>query len=197
MEWNVSELYMLGAASCTNCNGSGIHRVNKGELVPCGCALRAVFRACHQRFRISLGRGHCRTASFERNPRGKTHRNSWSRKEEEYIADFELVSRRHLDAFHYKIFRYHFLLGADWKLYGRRFGINRGAFYHAVYRIEEHLGRIFYELEPYALYPPRDYFAVRLKTAVKPCTQPPKADRAMPRRPYELGRGEDILPLAV
>ena len=128
MEWNVSELYMLGAASCTNCNGSGIHRVNKGELVPCGCALRAVFRACHQRFRISLGRGHCRTASFERNPRGKTHRNSWSRKEEEYIADFELVSRRHLDAFHYKIFRYHFLLGADWKLYGRRFGMNGAPF---------------------------------------------------------------------
>ena len=197
MEWNVSELYMLGAASCTNCRGSGIHRVKKGELVPCGCALRTVFRACYQRFRIGVTRGKYRVATFERNPRGKTHRSHWSRKEEEYIADFELVSRRHLDDFHHKIFRYHFLLGADWKLCGRRLGMTRGAFFHAVYRIEQHLGKTFYELEPYALYPPRDYFAVRLRAGVKPCTEPPKAARVMSRESYSLGPEEDALPLAV
>ncbi len=116
---------------------------------------------------------------------------------EEYIADFELVSRRHLDDFHHRIFRYHFLLGADWRLCGRRLAMGRGNFYHAVYRIEQHLGRIFYELEPYPLYPPRDYFAVRRTSLVKPCATPVKPDRVMPRPFYTLGPDEDILPLAV
>ena len=40
-----------------------------------------------------------------------------------------------------KIFRYHFLLGADWKLCARKLGIDRGNFFHAVYRIEQKLGR--------------------------------------------------------
>ena len=197
MEWNVSELYLLGAASCSNCNGSGVHRIKKDQLAPCACVLRKVFRGCYQRFRDCVNRGKYRAASFERNPRGKTHRAAWSRKEEEYIADFELVSRRHLDDFHHRIFRYHFLLGADWRLCGRRLGMGRGNFYHAVYRIEQHLGRIFYELEPYPLYPPHDYFAVRRTSAVKPCATPVKPDRVMPRPFYTLGPDEDILPLAV
>src|SRR5262249_46655042 len=70
------------------------------------------------------------------------------RKDEEYIADFCLVSRRALDEFEQRVFRYHFLLGADWRLCSRRLGIDRGNFYHAVYRIEQKLGRVFRELEP-------------------------------------------------
>ncbi len=83
---------------------------------------------------------------------------TWGRKDEEYIADFCLVSRRSLDEFEYRLFRYHFVLGADWKLCCRRLGIERGNFFHAVYRIEQKLGRVFRELEPYSLFPLDEYF---------------------------------------
>lgn len=85
------------------------------------------------------------------------------RKDEEYSADFHLIGRRMLDPFHYRVFSYHFLLGADWKLCCRRLGIDRGSFFHAVYRVQETLGRVFYELKPYGLYPPREYFTNRME----------------------------------
>lgn len=94
------------------------------------------------------------------------------------MADFELVSRRHLEEWHYRVFRFHFLLGADWKLCCRRLGMDRGNFYHAVYRIEERLGKVFSELEPYALYPPRDYFVMRLPGPVQSCLAPETSLRA-------------------
>jgi hypothetical protein len=56
------------------------------------------------------------------------------------------------------LFRFHFLLGADWKLCSRQLGIDRGNFFHAIYRIEQKLGRVFRELEPYPLFPLDDYF---------------------------------------
>ena len=93
---------------------------------------------------------------------GRERRVMWGRKDEEYAADFHLVSRRVLDPFHYQVFSYHFLLGADWKLCCRRLHIDRGQFFHAVYRVQETLGRVFCELKPYGLYPPRDYFATRV-----------------------------------
>jgi hypothetical protein len=37
-------------------------------------------------------------------------------------------------------------------------GMNRGNFFHAVYRIEQKLGRVFRELQPYPLFPLDDYF---------------------------------------
>ena len=170
MEWNRSDLGLLALASCTTCRGCGVRREKRGQPIPCGCALRTIFRACHARFRECATRGKYRSRiSFERNPSGRTNRGMWARPEEEYMADFVLVSRRHLDPWHYRIFKFHFLLGADWKLCCRRLLMSRGNFYHAVYRIEETLGRVFYELEPYALYPPRDYFVVRLPGPIKPC----------------------------
>ena len=36
--------------------------------------------------------------------------------------------------------------------------MDRGTFYHQVYRIQERLGRVFKELEPYALFPLDEYF---------------------------------------
>ena len=89
---------------------------------------------------------------------GRSRPSTWGRKDEEYMADFCLVSRRALDDFEHRLFRYHFLLGADWKLCSRKLGIDRGNFFHAVYRIEQKLGRVFRELEPYPLFPVDDYF---------------------------------------
>jgi hypothetical protein len=89
---------------------------------------------------------------------GREGRLVWGRKDEEYIADFCLVSRRALDELEYDVFKFHFLLGADWKLCTRRLKMDRGNFFHTVYRIEQKLGRVFRELEPYGLFPLDEYF---------------------------------------
>jgi hypothetical protein len=36
--------------------------------------------------------------------------------------------------------------------------MDRGTFFHSIYRIEQRLGRVFAELQPYALYPLSEYF---------------------------------------
>jgi hypothetical protein len=163
MEWNKSEATMLANTSCVHCHGEGIRVVRKDQERPCNCVLRGVFRACYARFR------HCVTkekrmskVSLQVNWTGRDYRMSYGRKDEEYIADFCLVSRRHLDDVEYKVFKNHFLLGADWKLCCRQMKIDRGTFFHAVYRIEQRLGRVFRELQPYGLYPLEDYFGTRV-----------------------------------
>ena len=90
--------------------------------------------------------------------RGKQRASTRGRKDEEFVADFCLVARRALSDCEHKLFRYHFLLGADWKLCTRKLGIDRGTFFHRVYRIEQKLGRVFRELEPYGLFPLDEYF---------------------------------------
>jgi hypothetical protein len=84
------------------------------------------------------------------------------------MADFDKVARRTLTAAEYKLFRFHYLLGADYRLCGPRPGLDRGQFYRAAYRIEEQMGRAYAELKPFPLYPPRDYFAQVLRP-VAPC----------------------------
>jgi hypothetical protein len=130
----------------------------RGAPNPCNCTLRAVFRACYARFRHCANKEkHISQASLEL-IKGKDGMVTWGRKDEEYIADFCQVSRKALDEFEYRVFKYHFLLGADWKLCTRRLNMDRGSFFHAVYRIEQKLGRVFRELQPYGLYPLSEYF---------------------------------------
>jgi len=82
----------------------------------------------------------------------------YGRKVEEYIADFCAVSRRALNDEDYRLFRYHYLLGADFKMCCRVLQMDKGDFFHRVYKIEEQLGRTFRHLKPYALYPLYEYF---------------------------------------
>ncbi|HEX6893958.1 MAG TPA: hypothetical protein VF146_01720 [Bryobacteraceae bacterium] len=103
---------------------------------------------------------------------GSARKGSWGRKDEEYAADFCLISKRTLTPMEYRIFRFHFLLGADWKLCCRRLHLDRGNFFHAVYRIEQKLGRVFRELEPYSLFPVDDYFHGPIKN-VTSCLDAP------------------------
>jgi hypothetical protein len=163
MEWSTSEAVMLAKNSCAFCQGEGLRVIRKNTYRPCNCVLRGVFRACYARFR------HCATKekymsriSLEYHRGGRDSHFSYVRRDEDYIADFCLVSRRHLDDFEHRIFRYHFLLGADWRLCCRQLRIDRGTFFHAIYRIEQRLGRVFKELRPYPLYPVDDYFGTRI-----------------------------------
>jgi len=144
--------------NCAQCHGAGLRLARRGALAPCNCVLRAIFRICYDRFlRCVTQERHLSRVSLEPHT-GRSRPSTWGRKDEEYIADFTLISRRVLDDFEQKLFRYHFLLGADWKLCSRQLHIDRGNFFHAVYRIEQKLGRTFRELEPYPLYPLDEYF---------------------------------------
>ncbi|MGI8741740.1 MAG: hypothetical protein ACR2NN_04055 [Bryobacteraceae bacterium] len=58
--------------------------------------------------------------------------------------------------------------------------IDRGAFFHNVYRLQQKLGRVFRELQPYALYPLNEYF----HNESKPVSATRKADqKVVPIRP--------------
>ena len=158
MEWTRSETLTLATPQCTQCHGSGLRLARKGVLAPCNCVLRCIFRICYDRFvKCVTQERHLSRLSLEPHL-GRQRPNTWGRKDEEFIADFSLVARRTLSESEHRLFRYHFLLGADWKLCTRRLGMDRGNFFHSVYRIEQKLGRLFRELEPYPLFPLDDYF---------------------------------------
>jgi hypothetical protein len=158
MQWNRSNAIGLAKVSCSSCHGHGSRLVHKGKEVTCHCVYRAIFRACYNRFRECASKsGHISTVSLEFSG-AKESRRIYSRKREEFIADFCLVSRRTLDDAEHRVFRFYFLLGADWRLSCRRLGMDRGNFFHTVYRIQQKLGRTFAQLEPYSLYPLGEYF---------------------------------------
>jgi len=158
MEWTRSETLALAQQSCTYCFGLGLRPGRAGASTPCNCVFRAIFRACFERFRMCVAKEkHISRLSLEANL-GQTRRSVWGLKDEEYSADFCLVSRRALSQREHRIFRYHYLLGADWKLCCQRLNMDRGEFFHEIYRIEQKLGRTFRELQPHALFPVDEYF---------------------------------------
>jgi hypothetical protein len=66
--------------------------------------------------------------------------------------------------------------------------LDRGTFFHSIYRIEQRLGRVFAELEPYALYPVSEYFGGMIRK------EPGSSLVAMPLQPRPVARIE--LPLS-
>ena len=132
MRWDRSNVIGLAKASCNFCHGYGLIPVLRGEESPCRCVFRAIFRACYRRFRecVALG-AHTNPITWERCG-GPSGYRAYSRKREEYMADFYLVSLRTLEGDEKSIFRYHFLLGADWKACCHRLGIDRGSYFHLI-----------------------------------------------------------------
>jgi hypothetical protein len=158
MEWSRSETLALAQQSCSHCYGLGLRPGRGGVSTPCNCVFRAIFRACYARFRQCASKEkYISRVSLEANP-GRQRKSVWGMKNEEYIADFCLISRRTLSEYEYTLFKFHYLLGADWKLCSRKMNLDRGTFFHEAYRIEQKLGRTFRELQPYALFPLDEYF---------------------------------------
>jgi len=149
----------MAKESCTLCQGTGLRFGRGVNSAPCSCVFRAIFRACYRKFRyLAQQEKHISRVRMEPVVRGRDRSYSWGMKDEEYMADFLLVSRRSLDEKEYQLFRFHFLLGADWKLCCARLKMDRGDFFHEVYRIQRKLGRVYRELKPYALFPLDEYF---------------------------------------
>ena len=184
MEWTQSDTLALAAPQCNACIGLGLRVARRGSMAPCNCVLRAIFRACFHRYRDVTNREkYLSRVSFTWGDCARARLGTWGRKDEEYAADFCLVSRRTLTELEHRIFRQHFLLGADWKLCCQRLQMDRGNFFHGVYRIEQKLGRVFRELEPYALFPVSDYFhgpAKRVSSSLQPVAAPGKPYRGRP-----------------
>ena len=97
MDWSRSNSIGLARAACVYCGGAGTRTVRRDKETPCCCVLRGIFRVCYNRFRecVELG-AHTSTVSWD-HLGGKDGRRSYSRKKEEYAADFCLVSRRLLN----------------------------------------------------------------------------------------------------
>jgi|SRR5579875_111284 len=158
--WNRSRTLALACQSCAACYGLGMRPSRNDSMLPCNCVFRAVFRAVYSRFRRCAEKAaYIGRVSLEANPGAQNRSKTWGMKNEEFAADFCLVARRALDDTQYQLFRLHFLLGADWKLCCPKLGLDRGQFFHEVYRIEQKLGRTFAELLPYPLFPTDQYFA--------------------------------------
>jgi hypothetical protein len=185
MEWKRSDTLALASPQCMQCHGSGLLLGRRGAATPCNCVLRSVFRACYTRFRYHVSKDkHISRAALEYRS-GRRGKGGYGMKDEEYVADFCLISRRVLSDEDYRIFKYHFLLGADWRLCCRKLDLNRGLFFHAIYRIEQKLGRAFRETQPYALFPLDEYFNDTVAAPVEPSTarEKNKVVRFKPVRP--------------
>jgi hypothetical protein len=86
----------------------------------------------------------------------------------EYKADIEITARRELRErpVDWAVFWYHCMHKLYWadclRLIESQVGyrIGRGEYFHALYRVQETLGRAFVEMRPHALWP-EEYFAGR------------------------------------
>lgn len=173
MKCDRSNVLGLAPMSCKFCRGNGIRFTEKrSRQTLCNCVYRAVFRACCRRFReCSQSAGSIRVSLDT--PRGPQGRQTFSRKREEFVADFCLISRRVLDDEEHRLFRYHILLGADWRLCSRMLKMDRGVFFHTLYRIQQKAGRAFAEMEPYPLFPFSRYFEEEIGRPAPPPQTPP------------------------
>ena len=150
-----TETIALANSKCVRCAGLGTSKNSA-----CKCVYRRIFRVCLNRWRRIQGQTVPVTCvRFDRVQPGGGGRRTWGNKDREYCADFELVARRSLTEQENRIFRLHYLAGADYNLCCRRVKIDKGNFFHAIYRIEEKLGRVFRHMKPYALFPLDEYFA--------------------------------------
>lgn len=163
--WDRGSCLALASASCVFCRGLGISQAQGGKVAVirqkkvCECVLRSCFRECFVRYLACKDRQASGSSWIERETGGV----QYSRKSEEYIADFETVSFRTLAKRPKQlgIFKSHFLEGGDWKYCTAKLGLSKGEFFHNLYLLQERLGAEFHELEPYALHPVDLYFGSR------------------------------------
>lgn len=162
MVWTRSETIALALMKCQDCRGLGIYLNAREQEVPCSCALRAIFRACHKRFKAATEGQRLKggsTVKMEQTGQGKSSHMYFSRKTEEYIADFTNICRRNLTPAEWALFSPRYILGAELKFVAEKKGLTSDSLSHHFAGIEACLGRAFRETTPFALYPLDEYFS--------------------------------------
>lgn len=156
MQWTSRQTAVLASDACVFCRGFGIRSADL--MVLCDCVYRAVFRSCYLKFRqCAAADPYTRQVSYERNRRGVDRRLSWARRNEDYCADFHLAGRRVLPRHLYAVFSYYHLHGARGGLLLRRLGVSRRTLTAWVAQAEVVVGRELAHMQPYSLFPPREY----------------------------------------
>lgn len=140
-------------ASCTSCHGLG--RSEK-RGVTCRCVYRNISSECLERYlNLVEGEAEGRDCFMEISQHGHLMA---TMKASEYIADFDMAARRALDETEKKVLELYFLKDLIWRQCALRLQIDRGTFFHAVYRTMERLGR---ELALAEIWPLDAYFGAR------------------------------------
>lgn len=164
MNWTQSNTIAMAKTGCEFCNGLGL---GASSAAPCKCVLRAVYRACRSRFvQCMHAANHAGTVKLEFTGGRAENRQVFGRRNEEYCADFALVSKRYLNEKEYKLFRYHVMLGADAKLIARREQVPEWAVQAAISSMEAKLGAAYSSVRPYTLFPLDEYFSQVLHNGV-------------------------------
>jgi hypothetical protein len=141
-----------------------------------------VFRACHNRYRECVSAPVWPRAEIVPPPQGcgkPTFHRRYGLKQVEFAADFWNVARREFKGKPelWEVFRLYFLAGRSWRECCPAVGKSRGDFFHAVYVVEQRLGKAYAELKPYGLFPLDEYFGGR--RARVQAIMPPQPRRAL------------------
>ncbi len=176
-QWSPQSIVDLANPRCMKCRGLGTSH----KPGPCGCVLRRVFNICYHKYES--------ITSSDRYQSKVTTRGGINacRPNEEYVADFVLIGRRVLST-HPKllqqVFELHILRGLESLICVNKIRtVNRGRFFHGVYKVQELLGREFHDLTPYALYPLQSYFSRSIELKVIPVSEVTLVKAVVPIRP--------------
>ena len=156
MIWTSRRAASLATHNCFVCHGRGIRSGTDREL--CDCVCRAVFRRCHSKFRQCVKADpFSRLVSFDRLRSGVDRRLSWARRNEDFCADFHAAGLRVLSGHYSRLFSFYHLHGATHELLLRRLGIQPRTLRLWISEVEVAVGRQIAHMQPYSLFPPREY----------------------------------------
>lgn len=147
--------FMLAAANCAFCAGHGVVRARQGKHRVCACVFREVFRRCLGRYRFTVqntAAGTCLSFSGERVSNGSV---VFGQKQLEFCIDFELTAKQILTAAEWRLFQLHILGRLDWRRCALRLHMDKGTFFHHIYRIQNAVGL---GLLINQVFPTRQYF---------------------------------------
>jgi hypothetical protein len=175
--WTRGDTLALAHQKCVHCFGVGLYEPQRRNEKPCKCVMRSIFRACYARYvscseapprmtMIALFRHSKNTGATGKNTSaasGPPVKLRYGYPDAEYCADFVGIAKRTFGRAtpRYTLFDLHYLQGEDWKVCTAKLGIDRGSFFHEVYRVEEALGRAYRDTQPFPLWPLDEYFGGR------------------------------------
>jgi len=153
--WPMPEVLGLSRYDCELCQGEGgvIYAPEPEYRRICHCVYRASFAEClatYQRIRDAQTSSNSTTTQDH----CRDHRD-W----ENFLADFEGVAKRNLTESKLKVFRARIVKELSEAQTMRSLKITKETLDHLTYQMEVQLGRIYHELEPFALHPPFRYFS--------------------------------------